>query len=189
MELIVVIAVIGILAAITIVSYSAVQSNSKDSVVQTELSNFASKANVSKAETGGNGIHDPTTADFLETLKWTATKSAYDTSLSMNLAYCHNRVNAASTTPSDAPWATNANGRTNWALVAQSKSGRIFYVTSSRAIAAEHTGNAIVFNSSTTICGSVITALGTPGFSGVYHGYAAADTTTGPWRTWAGGGS
>ena len=56
---------IGILAAITIVSYSAVQSNSKDSVVQTELSNFASKANVSKAETGGNGIHDPTTADFL----------------------------------------------------------------------------------------------------------------------------
>ena len=51
-ELIVVIAVIGILAAITIVSYSAVQSNSKDSVVQTELSNFASKANVSKAETG-----------------------------------------------------------------------------------------------------------------------------------------
>ena len=57
--------VIGILAAITIVSYSAVQSNSKDSVVQTELSNFASKANVSKAETSGNGIYDPTTADFL----------------------------------------------------------------------------------------------------------------------------
>lgn len=185
-ELIVIIAVIGILAAITIVSYNAVQENSADATVRTDLNDFASKANRYKSENGGNGRTSDTTQTYLESLNWKATKRSYDTSVRQNLAYCHNRIYYASTNPADVAWSTNANGRTNWILIALSKSGKVFYVTDTRSVAAEYKGGAIDFDAQ-SMCGQVISALGTAGYSGVYHGHVPADTTTGPWRAWVGG--
>ena len=75
----------------------------------------------------------------------------------------------------------------NWALVALSKSGNVFYVSSEQPTPTRYSGSTpMIFDSTEQVCGVVISQLGAAGFSHVAHGYHGSDTTTGPWRAWAG---
>lgn len=58
-ELLIVIVVIGILAAITLVAYNGVQNKANDSVVQSDLSSLVKKTQLAMVDTGGV----PPTAD------------------------------------------------------------------------------------------------------------------------------
>lgn len=183
-ELLVVIVAIGILAAIIIPTYNGIQGRANDVAVQSDLSNFGKQVTAYEIENGSTLQTGVSTADFLSSLGWRASKNSYDTSVNFNLAYCQNRT----ATASNPNWATDANGRTNWALVARSKSGSIYYIASGQINPAKYNGSSMNFNEG-NICATVISEIGTPGFSGVYHGWSAGDTTTGPWRAWTNGGN
>lgn len=107
-ELLIVIVVIGILAAITVVAYNGVQGRANDTAIQSDLSNLATKIEMYKVE---NGVY-PAGAAQLTPLGLKVTKSAYGNHMpsggfDYNLVYCR--------MPATAP--------TDFALVAFSKSG------------------------------------------------------------------
>ena len=85
-ELLIVIVVIGILAAITIVAYNGIQNRSKDASVQTDLANLAKQFELFYAD---KGVFPTTTAD-LESLEVRLNKTAYslDAAYSFNLVPC-----------------------------------------------------------------------------------------------------
>lgn len=106
-ELLIVIVVIGILAAISIVAYNGISNRANDSAVQNDLANFAKAAQLYHAE---EGVYPATTE--LGLLKLKVTKSSYDT-VGYNLYYC-----------------TNGGSNTKFGFAAKSKSGNNFYVSS-----------------------------------------------------------
>jgi general secretion pathway protein G len=108
-ELLVVIVVIAILAAITIVAYNGIQNRANDSVIQQDLANYAKKAELFRIDDASNLY--PGSGTNLATLQVKATQSAYDTSY-YNLYYC---VSGA---------------RDKFTFVARSKSGTLFYASS-----------------------------------------------------------
>lgn len=179
-ELLVVIVVIAILASITIVSYNGIQSRANNAAVQSDLRSFATLSATYAALNGDNQAAGLLTADYLAALQWKASKGSYDTSVAYNLAYCHNRTTLAQNNT----WATDRNGRTNWTLVAKTKSGAVYYITDAISTPTLYTGPTMLFTGDT--CAQVISNLGAPGFTGVYHGWVASDTTTGPWRSFTG---
>ena len=123
-ELLVVIVIIGILAAISIVSYNGVTNKANDVAVQQDLANIAKKLEIYRASMG----EYPAGSAQLEDADLTVTKSVYGSHLLYegslyNLLYCRP--------------ASGANDR--FALIAASKSGNMFQYTSYGG-AAEFTG-------------------------------------------------
>ena len=121
-ELLIVIVVIGILAAITIVSYSGVTNRANDVAVQSDLRNLAD-AVLTNAATSGTSTF-PTTGPELKNLTLRVTKGSYGNHLNYdgvlyNLLYC--------STTSAAP--TSA-----FAFVASSKSGNVYAITSTTGV-------------------------------------------------------
>lgn len=111
-ELLIVIVVIGILAAISIVAYNGVQNRANDSAIQSDISSIAKKILLYQAENG----QLPQGSAQLTTLGLKATKAAYGNHLvsggnNYNLVYC---------------WPSTASPE-NFALVAASRSGNIYY--------------------------------------------------------------
>lgn len=85
-ELLIVIVVIGILAAITVVAFTGVQDRGHETALQSDLSNLAKKARAYHALEG----RYPTSPAFFSAssgVDIAVTKSAYDTSV-YNLYYC-----------------------------------------------------------------------------------------------------
>lgn len=80
-ELLIVIVVIGILAAIVIVAYNGIQNRANDTAVQSDLANFSKKINLINVETGTY----PTVLDSTMGLKFS--RSSYRTT-SNNVYYC-----------------------------------------------------------------------------------------------------
>lgn len=120
-ELLIVIIVIGILAAITIVAYNGVQGRANDTAIQSDLQNIAKKLELYKADFG---IY-PAGAVQLTTLSLKVSKSAYGNHMvsggaDYNLVYCR--------MPAAAP--------TDYALVAFSKSSARFKYTNSTGLSA-----------------------------------------------------
>lgn len=188
-ELLVVVVVIAILASITIVSYNGITNRANDTAVQSDLRQFSQKMGMYVADRGAfEGDASVAVFSTLETFGWKASKSAYATSptVESNLIFCHNY--SPSQVSTDA-WASTAPaGRGDWALVVKSKSGKNYYVTDKQGAPREYTGT-IDFQSGATTnhpCAVMLT-LGSAGFKSVYGGYRSNDTTTGPWRAWAGG--
>lgn len=107
-ELLIVIVVIAILAAITIVAYNGIQNRTNDAAIQADLANYAKKAELFNID---NGTY-PANATQLATLGVRATQSAYNTSY-FNLYYC---------TP------TSTNGK--YVFAGRSTSGNLFYASS-----------------------------------------------------------
>jgi len=108
-ELLVVIVVIGILAAITIVSFNGVQNKANDVTVQSDLKNIAKQFELYKLD---NGVYPAGTAQ-LTTLGLRASKGSYGNGFSgdnYNLLYCR----------------VAADGPNKFALMASSKSGTVF---------------------------------------------------------------
>ncbi len=113
-ELLIVIVVIGILAAISIVAFNGVQGRANDSAIRNDLVNMAKKFEIYKAD---YGVY-PAGAAQLTTLDLKASKNAYGNHMATggfdyNLVYCR--------MPAAAP--------TDYALVAFSKSGNRFKYT------------------------------------------------------------
>ena len=132
-ELLIVIVVIGILAAITVVAYNGVQGRANDTAIQSDLSNLATKLEMYKVE---NGVY-PAGAAQLTPLGLKVTKSAYGNHMPSggtfyNLVYCH----------------MPAAGPTDFALVAFSKSGARFKYVNGAGISS-YSGN---FTGSAGIC-------------------------------------
>lgn len=117
-ELLIVIVVIGILAAITIVAFNGVQNRAYNSAVQSDFSQFAKKMELFAAD--NNGQYP---ASLGSSLQLTFSKSAYDTNSTNlqnasnnNLAYC---VNPA---------------RDRYIMIARVKSGQYFKVVAKEGV-------------------------------------------------------
>jgi prepilin-type N-terminal cleavage/methylation domain-containing protein len=108
-ELLIVIVVIGILAAITIVAYNGVQNRAYDTSVQSDLNAMAKKISTESADTGIYPM--PTAAMGIR-----ITKSAYQTTQN-NMYFCRND-------------ATN-----QFALSARSRSGKQYKYTDATGVA------------------------------------------------------
>lgn len=107
-ELLIVIVVIGILAAITIVAYNGVQNRASDTAVQSDLRQIASKMEEFKVNSADENY--PKTTEDMESLKFSATKNAYllAPTIDLNLAYCKDDT------------------AKKYAVVARSKSGKAY---------------------------------------------------------------
>jgi len=110
-ELLIVVVVIAILAAITIVAYNGIQNRTYDSAVQQDINNFVKKISLYQGEFG---VY-PTTDAQLGPLGIGVTKNAYAPGLYngfsyFNFLYC---------------WPSAADA-TRFAVIAKSKSGKVF---------------------------------------------------------------
>ncbi|MFZ2835733.1 MAG: prepilin-type N-terminal cleavage/methylation domain-containing protein [Candidatus Saccharimonadales bacterium] len=106
-ELLIVIVIIGILAAITIVAYNGIQNRANDTAVQGDLTNFAKKLEVAKLDAGGTYPTALTSA-----MGFGFSKGAYGIDAqNYTLRYCVNTT-------------TN-----NYIMYAKSKSGNYFRYT------------------------------------------------------------
>lgn len=119
-ELLIVVVVIAILAAITIVAYNGIQNRANDTAVQSDISNMSKKLQLYYTE---NGVYPDTNFEAqvskaFEGLK--ASRSAYTTSgTNVNLAYC-----------------TNLPDKNQFAVIGWSKgsSTRGFYITNTTGL-------------------------------------------------------
>lgn len=158
-ELLIVIVIIGILAVISIVSYNGIQNQANDAVVQQDLSNLAKKLELYTIDKSGYPGISRGIGVNLATLEFKASKSAYDTAtVNANLGYCFQSDNSGI-----------------YKVIAKSKSGKSFYISSNSSVPKEL---------ASFTCAAVPSM---PATDTNYMGYNSADTTTGPWRKWAGG--
>lgn len=109
-ELLIVIVVIGILAAIVIVAFNGIQNRANDTALKSDLTNFAKKIEADRAVRDDN-LYVTLTATQAANLGLRVTKSALASG--NNMLWCR------------------ANTGDAWALAAQSKSGNAFYISSS----------------------------------------------------------
>ena len=117
-ELLIVIVVIGILAAITIVAFNGVQNRANDTVVQADLAAIAKQFSLYYVD---KGTYPNSTSELIAAADPAAqprvqikpSKSAYDTS-QINFIYCFG-------------------SGTQYAIVAQSKSGTNYYVNNAQS--------------------------------------------------------
>ncbi len=162
-ELLIVIVVIGILAAITIVAFNGIQTRASDTSVKTDLMNITKKAEAYRAI---NTVYPSNTSQFVNEYAVKTNTNAYaiTSAVAYNLLYC-----------SISPYDT-------YAILATAASGKKFYSMNGGAVQ-EYTGATIWSNSNTSaICGSVLAGSNNTG----QVGYNYSDTTTGPWRAWVG---
>lgn len=82
-ELLIVIVVIGILAAITIVAYNGVQDRARNATIQSDLANFAKKIEAARVDTS-DGLYP---ASLTAAMDIRATKSIYSSNRN-NWYYC-----------------------------------------------------------------------------------------------------
>jgi prepilin-type N-terminal cleavage/methylation domain-containing protein len=166
-ELLIVIVVIGILAAITIVAYNGIQGRAQDASVQSDLRNIAKKLELGRVDspTDSYPTTNPTLAAVVDVK---VNKNSYVTSPSAtyNLLMCF-------------PTTLNP---TDYMLLAQTKSGKKLYIRAGGVITEYTGGVSWSGGAAATLCDSVAT-----GWTASGAGYASTDGVTGPWRTWAGG--
>jgi type IV pilus assembly protein PilA len=110
-EVIIVVAVIGILASIVIVSYNGIQNNAHDTAVQSDLENITGQLEAYRTQSTNVNQEFPGNAAQLLTVGFKLNKDSYDTSLAVNLAYCTDST------------------RQQFAVAAASKSGNVYLVT------------------------------------------------------------
>lgn len=166
-ELLIVVVVIAILAAITIVAYNGIQNRANDTAVMSDLKSLSTKIEAWKVDNGelypsagsGSGTH-------LGELQFKASKGAYATlsTTENNIWYCRNST------------------RTQYGVVALAKSGNIFYISERNAAPVQYTGGSS-WSSTGINCNTLVAG----GLGWQYAGYASSDTADGPWRNWAGG--
>ena len=157
-ELLIVIVVIGILAAITIVAYNGIQNRAHDTAVINDLTNVAKKVEMFKATDASNLY--PLTGQLTQ-LAFKATKGSYviAPTTTYNLVYC-----------------VNSTTRAHFGVLAMSKSGNMFYITNS-------SGGVKPLPSWGTTSGEACAATGLTGTNN-WRGYAAEDSPV--WRDWTG---
>ena len=157
-ELLIVIVVIGILAAITIVSFNGVQGRSQDASIQSDIRQIAQKTHSYNAEKGNY----PKDLTELTTLGIRVSPGAYDKSIQYNLSFCYSTD-------------TTVN---RFAVHALSRSGAVYMYGSTSGKLERYTGAVSYTGSSyTAFC-----SLAEPGTTGT----AGSGWTGTDWRPWAG---
>ncbi len=156
-ELLVVIAVIAILAAIVMALFSNIQNRSHDSSIQNALTQFAKKYELYKISSTSS-LYPAGNIQMGELGIKVSNKSSFDTSSSIN----YNLLNC-----------TGSPAGINFALLAISKSGKKYYVSSDSGGVKEYTGAAVWGD--VAMCSSVLASSSANG-----AGYAQS----GGWRSW-----
>ena len=87
-ELLIVIVVIAILAAITIVAYNGIQDRARVSTIQTDLTNIKKKMYLYQVDKG----QYPDSTVSLADADISVSKSVYDTTTNNNVYYCYNKA-------------------------------------------------------------------------------------------------
>jgi prepilin-type N-terminal cleavage/methylation domain-containing protein len=144
-ELIIVIAVIGILATIALVTYNGSQNRAYDSGVQSDLDSSAGliegfRVNLSDTHRFPASAADLTSAGLL------ATKKSYDQTTATNFVYC-----------------VNTSDYQSYALAALSKSGKTFVITQDGFQTSVLTSAS--FANASTICSGLSLSLVSSGMS------------------------
>ena len=142
-ELLIVIVVIAILAAISIAAYTNISNRANDAAVQSDLKGLATKLEMSRAESGQYLSANIATGQ-LATLDFKRTKTAYQ-DVNGNLSYC-----------------SDGDSASRYAIAGLSKSGKIYYISSENASPQRYTGEQGVFS----VCLGII-----PGLTTNYRGY------------------
>lgn len=160
-ELLIVIVVIGILAAISIVAYNGISNQANDSAVKSDLTNLAKKIGIFHAERSKY----PTTIAELESIGAKVSKGAYDVNRELNFSYC----------------ADSARTGTGWAVGGISKSGKRFFASSQSPVveyssASTTDGN---FSATTSLCSDLLA-----GTTRLQAGFYTGDPLK--WRAWTG---
>ncbi len=161
-ELLIVVVVIAILAAITLVSFNGITSRANDAAVKSDLSSLKKRIDlfiVDNSRRPNSLEMNTVTAGFKATKQAYAIRPTTD----HNLIYCSGNSTADPTT---------------YALIAYGKSGKKFIATSGSSVA-DYTN---AWTDQTVACQGAISD-----YSSNLRGYAGEDTTTGPWRAWTGG--
>ncbi len=164
-ELLIVIVVIAILAAISVVAYTGIQARAYDSSVKSDLSSFSKKMELARADSGytyypyGNGTTDNDGYNY-NMLEFRVNRNAYAImpDVQINLLVCHNASTGV------------------FGMLATSKSGKRFYVTKGGNIS-EYTGGVSWADSNYSAqCASVLsgTNSGGAGYNAVWRAWAAA---------------
>jgi len=168
-ELLIVIVVIGILAAITIVGYGAVVNNANDKSVQSDLAKIGDAIKVFNLD---NNTYPSSNGDIATAMTKSLVainKGSFNVDTTVitnhNLDYCY-----------------TAGVGTSYTVVAISKSKNIFY-TSDTSNGVKQYGSGWA-STATALCTAIAPTSNT-----YYRGYAADDVVTGPWRSWTGAGT
>ena len=161
-ELLIVIVVIAILAAISIVAYNGIQNRAYDTTVKSDLASIAKKFQLYQVDVGNY----PLTSAELSKVDATVSKSAY--LVSPDTIY--NLVPCITT------------GGEDFSIAAISKSGKRYYVGSSTGDVKEFSGASVWTNSSaySTMCSNTLTGSSLP-VGGGAPGYGSG------WRPWLAG--
>lgn len=115
-ELLIVIVVIAILAAISIVAYNGIQNRAYDTTVQSDLTNFAKAMEIVKIN---NNDTYPDGSEFSKSMGFTFTREAYmGDDQGSTLRYCRNA------------------GTNNYIMYARSKSGNYFKYQNTSGVSA-----------------------------------------------------
>jgi len=167
-ELLIVIVVIGILAAITIISYNGIQNRAGDATVSSDLVHIAKKASLYNA---ANGIYPDDTSKFAGDYSIKLSSANYYDTVSVyyNVLYC------------------SEDTFKNFAILAISRSGKRLYAVGGGGIK-EYTGVVNWYTDPVaTICSSVITSGSNVTNYGVagYKNPVVGGTSLG-WRPWTG---
>lgn len=157
-ELLIVVVVIAILAAITIVSYNGITNQAHDVAVKSDLNTLKKKIDIYIIENGRR----PNSLEFPAAVTpFRASQQSYAVrpTTDHNLIYC------------------SGTGSDSYSVIGYSKSGKKFRIASNASLG-EYTN---AWTDQTVACQGSISD-----YSSNYRGYAGEDTTTGPWRAWAG---
>ena len=120
-ELLIVIVIIGILAAISIVAYNGVQNKAYNSAVQSDLRQLATKLSLYESDQN----RYPSTLAQLESLQFKVSKNAYTAnSTDNNLIYCYSTTNDST-----------------YAVFARAKSGTTYTINSQNSSVVAHSGS------------------------------------------------
>ena len=169
-ELLIVIVVIAILAAITIVAYNGIQNRTNDTAVKSDLANFIKHIRIIEAEKGefpqtgtvrASGTDSGTGGTTFPGFTFRASTSSYNESIN-NLYYCTG--------------VESGTGQKSFRVVAGSKSGNVFTYQSSTGVTETTTSSARL---NSTWCLNIYDNSG----SWVY-GKNSTNTT---WFSWATG--
>lgn len=120
-ELLIVIVVIAVLAAISVVAYNGVQNRAHATTVVSDLRNAHNKAELFRIDSDDGGY--PTGIDTFQQAGIIFTKTSYNA-----VIICRNSSNSTSTM---------------WAIVADGKDGKSYYVSSSQITPTEFTANKV----------------------------------------------
>lgn len=168
-ELLIVIVVIGILAAIVIVAFNGVQQRANTAAVTSDLSTFKKKLEMLRTDsTSGNYTTSDAASGGLGALDMRVSRNSYMTgsAAAINLLYC-----------------TTAPISSDYALLAMTKDGVKLYVSSKVSGVQEYTGtNSWNASNYPERCQTVLN----DSTNTARAGYSQGDSTTGPWRPWTG---